>query len=171
LLLGTASSLITCRRYDEAGEILDRIGAQLPTCTTQNPKLQRVLPTYLFVSGFLRYVTGRMEEALNYFLQTYSVLERTRGPSSSAVADILLALIDFPGLLQKPEDVTHWQRKFAELQAKIMVEADADQGVRHDRAAWSDLDAVCDGPLDTDVNTGLWWEMPVDAQGCIPMSH
>jgi hypothetical protein len=151
LLLGTASSYITCRRLDEAEEILDRVGAHLPTSPAQDYNSQRVLPTYFFIMGFLRYVTGRMDEAVNYFLQTYYVLEKARGPSSSAVADILLALVDFPGLLQKPQDVEHWQKRFAQVQAEMIARATSDT-----RPTALDLGEGWDGPLDTDVNTGMW---------------
>lgn len=151
LLLGTASSYITRGRFEEAGQVLDQVGAYLPTCSVESAHAQRILPTYLFISGFLRYVTGRMDEAVNYFLQTYSALEKARGPNSSAVADILLALVDFPGLLQNPEDVKRWQQKFAQVQAEIL--AQAQRGVRQSPA---DLSGVWDGPLDTDVNTGAW---------------
>lgn len=151
LLLGTASSYITCRRFDEAEEVLDRVGAHLPTSPAQDPNSQRLLSTYLFIMGFLRYVTGRMDEAANYFLQTYHVLEKERGPHSSAVADILLALVDFPGLLQRPEDVEHWKQKFARVQAEIIAKATSGA-----RPAALDLNEGWDGPLDTDVNTGMW---------------
>jgi hypothetical protein len=151
LLLGTASSYITCRRFDEAEKVLDQVGAHLPTSSTESVHSQRILPTYLFIMGFLRYVTGRMDEAVNYFLQTYYALEKARGPNSSAVADILLAMVDFPGLLQNPDDVKHWRQKFAEVQAEILSKAQ--RGVRQTAA---DLNGVWDGPLDTDVNTGVW---------------
>jgi hypothetical protein len=151
LLLGTASSYITCRRFDEAEEVLDWVGAHLPTPSAQDSKSQRVLPSYLFIMGFLRYVTGRMDEAVNYFLQTYYALEKARGPHSSAVADILLAMIDFPGLLQKPEEIEHWQQKFAQLQTVML--AGAKGGVKQ---TTSELSGAWDGPLDTDVNTGMW---------------
>jgi hypothetical protein len=151
LLLGTASSYITCRRFDEAEEVLDRVGAHLPTSPAQDYNSQRVLPTYLFIMGFLRYVTSRMDEAMNYFLQTYYVLEKARGPHSSAVSDILLALVDFPGLLQKPQDVEHWQKRFAQLQAEMIARATSKAG-----PTALDLSEGWDGPLDTDVNTGMW---------------
>jgi hypothetical protein len=151
LLLGTATCYLTCRRFDEAEAILDRVGAHLPTSSSESTQFRRVLPTYLFIMGFLRYVTGRLDEAVNYFLQTYAALERARGPNSPAVADILLALIDFPGLLQNPDDVKRWQQKFDEVQTEIM--AKAQKGVKQTAA---DLGEVWDGPLDTDVNTGTW---------------
>jgi hypothetical protein len=151
LLLGTASSYITCRRFDEAEEILDRVGTHLPTSPAQDYNLHRVLPTYFFIMGFLRYVTGRMDEAVNYFLQTYYVLEKARGPNSSAVADILLALIDFPGLLQKPQEIEHWQKRFARVQAEMIASATSDT-----RPTALDPSEGWDGPLDTDVNTGVW---------------
>ncbi|KAK4234955.1 Clr5 domain-containing protein [Achaetomium macrosporum] len=151
LLLGTASSYITCRRFAEAQEILDRVGGYLPTSSVQTSQSQRVLPTYLFLIGFLRYVTGRMDEAKNYFLQTYYALEKARGPHSSAVADILLAFIDFPGLLQDPEDVKHWQHKYEQVQAEML--ARMENGARHPPSEPSEL---WDEPLDTDVNTGTW---------------
>ena len=151
LLLGTASCYITCRRFEEAEKILDRVGAHLSTSSVLHSTSQRELSTYLFLMGFLRYVTGRLDEAVNYFLQTYNALEKVAGPHSSAVADILLALIDFPGLLQKPEDVEHWQHKFAEVQSEML--ARAKKGVRYTA---SELGEMWDGPLDTDVNTAVW---------------
>ena len=151
LLLGTATSYITCRRVKEAEEVLDRVGAHLPTSSAQNPQSQRVLPTYLFIMGFLRYVTGRMDEAVNYFMQTYYALEKARGPNSSAVADILLALVDLPGLLQKPEEIEHWRNKLSKVQAEML--AKAEKGIKQPA---SELGEVWDGPLDTDVNTGVW---------------
>ena len=155
LLLGTATSYITCRRFDDAEDILARVGAHLPTsASSESTHFRRILPTYLFIMGFLRYVTGRVDEAVNYFLQTYAALEKARGPNSSAVADILLALIDFPGLVQNPEDVKRWQLKFAEVQAAML--ARAQRGAGKTAAATVDLGEVWDGPLDTDVNTGTW---------------
>jgi hypothetical protein len=151
LLLGTATSFITCRRFGDAENILSRVGAQIPAVPTHQAEFQRVLPTYFFIMGFLRYVTGRPDEAVNYFLQTYHALEKARGPYSSAVADILLALIDFPGLLRRPEDVEHWRQKFAEVQAEILARTET--GVK--RTA-SESSEVWDEPLDTDVNTGAW---------------
>jgi hypothetical protein len=152
LLLGTASSYITCRRFEEAEEMLDRVGAHLPAASAlHSASAQRILPSYLFIMGFLRYVTGRMDEAVNYFLRTYYALEKARGPHSSAVADILLALIDFPGLLQKPEDIEHWQGKFAQVQAEMLANA-----TKRVRRTASEGGEVWDGPLDTDVNTGAW---------------
>ncbi|KAK4149274.1 Clr5 domain-containing protein [Chaetomidium leptoderma] len=151
LLLGTATSYLTCRRFEEAEEMLDMVGAHLPTSLAQNSNTQRILPTYLFIMGFLRYVTGRMEEAVNYFLQTYYALEKARGPNSPAVADILLALVDFPGLFQNPEDIGHWQQKFAQVQAEILAGAK-----RGGRQTAPELSGVWDEPLDTDVNTGTW---------------
>ncbi|EAQ88488.1 hypothetical protein CHGG_05107 [Chaetomium globosum CBS 148.51] len=151
LLLGTATSYITCRRVKEAEEVLDLVGTHLPTSSPQDAQSQRVLPTYLFIMGFLRYVTGRMDEAVNYFMQTYYALEKERGPNSSAVADILLALVDLPGLLQKPEEIEHWRSKLTQVQAEML--ARAQRGVK--QTAW-ELSDVWDGPLDTDVNTGVW---------------
>ncbi|KAL2173749.1 Clr5 domain-containing protein [Thermothelomyces heterothallicus CBS 202.75] len=151
LLLGTATSYITCRRFEEAQEVLDIVGAHLPTASAQDPHLQRVLPTYLFIMGFIRYVTRRMDEAVNYFLQTYAALEKARGPHSSAVSDILLALVDFPGLLQKPEDIEHWREKFAHLQTETL--AMAEKGFKQKGPEVVDS---WDGPLDTDVNTSMW---------------
>lgn len=151
LLLGTASSYIARQRFDEASEILDRVGAHLPTAAAQDSRSQRVVPTYLFLMGFLRYVTQRMDEASNYFLQTYYTLERVRGPNSSAVADIMLAMIDFPGLLQKPEEIALWHQRFSNVQAQMLVQAR--KRVRHTA---SELSEVWDGPIDTDVNTGMW---------------
>jgi len=151
LLLGTATSYITCRRFDEAQEVLDLVGAHLPTASAQDPQSRRVLPTYFFIMGFLRYVTRRMDEAVNYFLQTYYALEKARGPHSSAVADILLALIDFPGLLQKPEDIEHWREKFAQTQAETLAIAKG-----RVKQTPLDISELWDGPLDTDVNTSMW---------------
>ncbi|KAL2015637.1 hypothetical protein VTK56DRAFT_5077 [Thermocarpiscus australiensis] len=151
LLLGTASCYITCRRFEEAEEVLDRVGAHLPTSPVPDPYSQRILSTYLFLMGFLRYTTGRLDEAMNYFLRTYDALEKAAGPQSSAVADILLALIDFPGLLQKPEDVAYWRRKFDELQSEMLAMAK-----RGARPMPSELGEMLDGPLDTDVNTAVW---------------
>ncbi|KAK4097669.1 hypothetical protein N658DRAFT_500189 [Parathielavia hyrcaniae] len=158
LLLGTASSYITCQRFAEAEEVLTRVGAHLIPTTTASASsplspnnADRVLPSYLFIMGFLRYVTGRMDEAVNYFLRTYFALEKARGPHSSAVADILLALIDFPGLLQKPEEIQRWQGKFAQVQAEILANATAGVG----QMVLEDGEML-DGPLDTDVNTGAW---------------
>ncbi|KAK3290475.1 uncharacterized protein B0H64DRAFT_59301 [Chaetomium fimeti] len=151
LLLGTATSYITCRRFAEAEEVLDRVGEHLPTSSAQNPQSQRVLPTYLFIMGFFRYVTGRMDEAVNYFMQTYYALEKARGPNSSAIADILLALVDLPGLLQKPEEIEHWRNKLTQVQAEML--AKAKKGVKQ---TVPELGEVWDGPLDTDVNTGVW---------------
>ncbi|KAH6612926.1 hypothetical protein B0J18DRAFT_375172 [Chaetomium sp. MPI-SDFR-AT-0129] len=151
LLLGTASSYIARQRFAEASEILDRVGAALPTAAAQDSRSQRVVPTYLFLMGFLRYVTQRMDEASNYFLQTYYTLERVRGPNSSAVADIMLAMIDFPGLLQKPEEIALWHQRFSNVQAQMLVQAR--KRVRHTA---SELSEVWDGPIDTDVNTGMW---------------
>ncbi|KAH6857034.1 hypothetical protein B0I37DRAFT_89026 [Chaetomium sp. MPI-CAGE-AT-0009] len=151
LLLGTATSYITCRRFDEAKEVLDLVGAHFLTSAAQNPQSQRVLPTYLFIMGFLRYVTGRMDEAVNYFMQTYYALEKARGPNSSAVADILLALVDFPGVLQKPEEIEHWRNKLTQVQAEMLVRAK--KGIK---PTGPELDEMWDGPLDTDVNTGVW---------------
>ncbi|KAL2258669.1 hypothetical protein VTK26DRAFT_7944 [Humicola hyalothermophila] len=153
LLLGTASCYITCRRFDDAEKVLERIGAHLSTSSPAHSlPAQRNLSTYLFLMGFLRYATGRPDEAVNYFLQTYYVLEKAAGPDSSAVADILLALIDFPGLLRNPEDAKHWQAKFDQVQARIL--ARAERGGR--RAVVAELDEMWDGPLDTDVNTSVW---------------
>lgn len=151
LLLGTASSYMACGRLDAAEEVLDRVGAHISASSAQTSTSQRVLPTYLFIMGFLRYAKGRMDEAVNYFLQTYTILEKARGPHSSAVADILLALVDFPGLLQKPEDIEYWQQKLAQVQSEIMANAKA-----RARSTVSDLSGVLDGPLDTDVNTASW---------------
>ncbi|KAL2163951.1 hypothetical protein VTH06DRAFT_3164 [Thermothelomyces fergusii] len=151
LLLGTATSYITCRRFEEAQEVLDMVGAYLPTAAARDPHAQRVLPTYLFIMGFIRYVTRRMDEAVNYFLQTYAALEKARGPHSSAVSDILLALIDLPGLLQKPEDVEHWREKFVHLQT--MTLSMAEKGFKQKGLEVIDS---WDGPLDTDVNTSMW---------------
>ncbi|KAK4245873.1 Clr5 domain-containing protein [Corynascus novoguineensis] len=151
LLLGTASSYITCRRFDEAQEVLDIVGAHLPTASAQDPQFCRVLPTYLFIMGFIRYVTRRMDEAVNYFLQTYSALVKTRGSHSSAVSDILIALIDFPGLHQNPEDLKHWREKLAHVQTETL--AMAKKGARRKGFELSEL---WDEPLDTDVNTSMW---------------
>ncbi|KAK4130035.1 hypothetical protein BT67DRAFT_446072 [Trichocladium antarcticum] len=150
VLLGTASSYIACGRFADAAEILDRVGAHLATSAAQDP-YSRNLSVYLFIMGFLRYVTGRLEEAVNYFLQTYSALEKMAGPHSSAVADILLALVDFPGLLRDPKEVEHWKHKLALVQSAML--ARAKKGVRHTA---SELSEMWDGPLDTDVNTGVW---------------
>jgi hypothetical protein len=154
LLLGTASSYITCRRVAEAQEILDRVGAHLPTSAVQTPQAQCVLPTYLFLMGFLRYVTGRLDEAKNYFLQTYYALEKARGPHSSAVADILLAFIDFPGLLQDPADIKHWRHKYEQVQAEMLAGMEK-KGARQTLSEPSEL-WLCDEPLDIDVNTAQW---------------
>ncbi|KAL2156675.1 hypothetical protein VTH82DRAFT_1420 [Thermothelomyces myriococcoides] len=151
LLLGTATSYITCRRFEEAQEVLNIVGAHLPAAAAQDPHLQRVLPTYLFVMGFIRYVTRHMDEAVNYFLQTYAALEKARGPDSSAVSDILLALIDLPGLLQKPEDIKYWRDKFTHLQTRTL--SMAEKGFKQKGPEVIDS---WDGPLDTDVNTGVW---------------
>ncbi len=151
LLLGTATSYLSCGRFGDAEEMLDRVGAHFQTSPTEDTELQRIFPTYLFIMGFLRYATLRMDEAVNYFLRTYYVLEKARGANSSAVADILLALIDFPGLLQKPEEIAHWKGKLEEVQAEILTRAQ--KGIRHTA---SELLGVWDGPLDTDVNTGKW---------------
>ncbi|GAB1318526.1 Clr5 domain-containing protein [Madurella fahalii] len=151
LLLGTASSLITCRRFEAAEEILDRVGAHLPASAADSPRLQSILSTYLFIMGFLRYVTGRLDEAINYFLQTYYTLEKAAGPQSSVVADILLALIDFPGLLQRPEDAEYWQRKFSQVQSDMLAKAEKDTAHTP-----SELGELWDEPLDMDVNTSMW---------------
>ncbi len=155
LLLGTATSYITCRRFADAEEILARVGAHLPTtASSEGTHFRRILPTYLFIMGFLRYVTGRMDEAVNYFLQTYAALEKARGANSSAVADILLALIDFPGLIQDPEEAKRWRLRFEEVQGEMLARAQRGGGKMGATAA--ELGEVWDGPLDTDVNTGTW---------------
>lgn len=151
LLLGIASSFITCRRFEAAEEILNRVGAHLATPTAYSSCSQGILPTYLFITGFLRYVTGRPDEAVNYFLQTYYTLEKAAGPQSSAVADILLALIDFPGLLQKPEDLEYWQQKFSQVQSDMLAKAKKD--IAHTQSEFNEL---WDEPLDMDVNTSAW---------------
>ena len=157
LLLGTATSYITCQRFSDAEDILARVGAHLPTTAcSESTQFRRILPTYLFIMGFLRYVTRRMDEAVNYFLQTYAALEKARGANSSAVADILLALIDFPGLVQDPEEAKRWQGKFAEVQGEMLARAQRGAGKGGVAAVGVDLGEVWDGPLDTDVNTGTW---------------
>jgi hypothetical protein len=151
LLLGTASCYITRGQFEAAERILDFVGAKIPAPSPLNPYSQRILSTYLFIMGFLRYVTGRPDEALNYFLRTYYALEKAAGPHSSAVADILVALIDLPGLLQKPEDVEYWQRKLAQVQSDML--ARAEKGIRYTETELSEL---WDEPLDMDVNTSAW---------------
>lgn len=152
LLLGVASSYITCRRFDAAEAILDRVGAHVPSSSAVcSARSQTVFSTYLFIMGLLRYMTVRADEAVNYFLQTYQALETVAGPQSSAVADILLALIDLPGLLQDPKDAEHWQQRLAQVQSDML--ARAEKGSIH---AQSELSGLWDEPLDTDVNTSAW---------------